>query len=120
MPYYNKILLIGHVGRDPEPNITRQGNYMWRFSLAVSRGKDKEPDWFNVTVFDNNSKLSEFLQKIKKGDLIFVEGELHITKGDKRTFVDVLASRLKLLSSKKVEETSEFYEEELDLESEPF
>ena len=117
MPYLNRVFLMGHVGREPEVMYTQYGTKVYRFSLAVNRrGRNSETDWFDITVFDSRG-VKSWIEEIEKGDLVMVEGEIHINQGETRTFVDVIARRVMRLRSRSrpaIEES----EEELIIEEE--
>ena len=99
MPRYNRILLMGHAGNRPDKTYTTKGIRVYRFPLAVNRSKGSDADWFYITVFDRNM-TKDWLEEIDKGDVVFVEGEIHINRGERKTFVDVIARRVVRLSSK--------------------
>lgn len=74
MPALNKVMIIGHVGRDAECKYTQSGTAVANFSVAVSEkyGEKETTEWFNVTVW---AKLAEVAgQYIRKGMQIYVEG----------------------------------------------
>jgi single-strand DNA-binding protein len=107
----NKIMLIGHLGKDPELQMTSDGTPVTRFSLAVTHfgGKNssgertKETDWFNIVAW---RQLAEICEKyLHKGSKVYIEGRLTVRKyndkdGVQRTAVDVIASDMKMLDSK--------------------
>jgi single-strand DNA-binding protein len=79
----NKVIIVGNVGRDPEIRVGHDGSKMASFSVATSeRWKDKETsemrsqtEWHRVVVF--NPRLAEVVEKfVRKGQTVFVEGEL--------------------------------------------
>jgi len=73
MPYYNKVILVGRLGADPEIKQVGDGKWMAVASLAVSRD-DEAPMWVPVLFF---GAAAENLHDITgKGDLLLVEGEL--------------------------------------------
>jgi single-strand DNA-binding protein len=73
MPYFNKVVLIGRLGADPEIKQVGDGKWMAVASLAVSRD-DEAPMWVPVLFFGSQA---ENLHEITgKGDLLLVEGEL--------------------------------------------
>ena len=82
----NKVILIGHLGKDPELKYTADGTAYARFSLATSdsfknkEGKDVErTEWHYITVW---RKLAEICgQYLKKGAKIYMEGRI-------RSYVD--------------------------------
>jgi single-stranded DNA-binding protein len=61
----NKIMLIGRVGRDPEPQYRRGTGLIVSFSLEITRQahfqvheeQEDELHWFNVTVFGEAAKM---------------------------------------------------------------
>jgi single-strand DNA-binding protein len=77
----NKVMLIGHLGRDPELKYTPGGAAVATFSLATTEGyKDKEgnwqerPEWHRIVVWNKPAETaSEYL---KKGQQVYVEGRL--------------------------------------------
>ncbi len=77
----NKVLLIGHLGGDPESRFTTSGSAVTNFNLATNEswrsneGDTKEKtEWHRVVVF---GKLAETAAEyMKKGQLVFVEGRL--------------------------------------------
>ncbi len=81
MAYVNKIFLLGFTGKDPEVRAFENGGKVASFSLATTkRYTDRNGDaqqqtmWHNIQV---SGSSVDFVQKyVKKGDLVFVEGEL--------------------------------------------
>lgn len=85
---YNRVTLIGRVGKDPENRTFSNGNGVTSFSLATEeRWKDKgsgdyktRTEWHNVAVF--NPGLIKLLEvaNVKKGSRLFVEGAIKTRK----------------------------------------
>jgi single-strand DNA-binding protein len=77
----NKIIVIGHLGRDPEMRNLPSGQGVTNFSVASSRkyttgaGEQREEtEWFNCSAF---GKLAETCnQYLTKGKQVYVEGRL--------------------------------------------
>ena len=77
----NRIIVIGHLGRDPEMRYTPNGQAVTSFSVASSRryttsaGEQREEtEWFNVSAW---GKLGETCnQYLTKGRQVYVEGRL--------------------------------------------
>jgi len=77
----NKIIVIGHLGRDPEMKYTPNGQGVTSFSIASSRKyttssgeRREETEWFNCSVW---GKLAETCnQYLTKGKQVYVEGRL--------------------------------------------
>lgn len=100
----NKIILIGNLTRDPELNNTQNGVAVCRFSLAVPRNRNKETDFFNITVWRNQAE--NCARYLKKGDKAAVVGTISIRTYDdqnglKRSFVDVTAEEVQFLITNK-------------------
>lgn len=77
----NKIIVIGHLGRDPEMRYTASGQSVTSFSVASSRryttssGEQREEtEWFNVSAWGRLSELCN--QYLAKGRQVYVEGRL--------------------------------------------
>lgn len=76
----NKVILVGHLGRDAETKFTPGGAAVTRFSVATNRRwKDKdsgewkeETDWSNVVLW-RSENLANYLTK---GKQVYVEGRL--------------------------------------------
>src|SRR5215469_18587065 len=76
----NKVILVGHLGRDAETKFTPGGAAVTRFSVATNRRwKDQqsgewkeETDWSNVVLW-RSENLANYLTK---GKQIYVEGRL--------------------------------------------
>jgi len=90
---YAKIEVIGHLGNDPEIRHLPSGTINGNFSVATNRPSyvDKstgevikpEPTWFRVVSYQTGERglVTEVIQKwLKKGQLVFVEGEPRIRK----------------------------------------
>lgn len=84
---YQKIIIIGNLGRDPEMRYTPSGQGVTDFSVATSNkyttsdgNQVDETTWFRITTW---GKLAEVCnQYLKKGRKVLVEGRL---KPDKDT-----------------------------------
>ncbi|MEW6121603.1 MAG: single-stranded DNA-binding protein [Pseudomonadota bacterium] len=98
----NKVILVGHLGRDPEIRTFQNGGRMANLRLATSeKWRDKttgerreRTDWHTVVVFNDNlvGVVERFL---KKGSHVYVEGQLETRKntgtdGQDRYFTEVV------------------------------
>ena len=114
MPSYNKIILMGHITRDPELNYTPGQTAIAKFGIATNRkwkGKDGETSeevcFVDCTAF---GKAAETLTKyVKKGDLLFLEGRLKFDQwtaqdGTKRSKHGVVIDQFQLMSANRQEE----------------
>jgi single-strand DNA-binding protein len=84
MASYNKIILVGNVGRDPELRQTPTSKVV-DFSIAVNepaRGQQPEKtEWYRITFWDRRAET--IAQYVRKGSPIMVEGRLSV-----RTYLD--------------------------------
>lgn len=84
MPNLNKIMLIGHLGKDPQVRYTQQGDLVVSFSMAVKTGYgDKaKTEWFLITAW---KKLGEVAKKyLSKGKAVYVEGSVGLKEWKNR------------------------------------
>ena len=79
--------IIGHVGQDPRVARFEQGGAAANFSLAVSHAVkrpdgtvESKTDWYNVVA--RGSGICDIVEKVvKKGQLVWVEGQLERKSG---------------------------------------
>jgi single-strand DNA-binding protein len=76
----NKILLLGHLGSDPEIRYLPSGKQAAQFRIATNRrykveGQIRdETEWFQIVAFGRLAEIcGEFL---KKGRQVFIEGRI--------------------------------------------
>ena len=83
----NKVLLLGNLGSDPEIRVSQEGNKMATFSIATNETwkdkntneKQQRTEWHRIVIFSPG--LAELAEKyLKKGSLIYVEGQLRNRK----------------------------------------
>jgi single-strand DNA-binding protein len=105
---YNRIVLVGNLTRDPEIRyVDGGGKAVTKFALAVNR-KTKQGDdtmFIDVVAWDRLGEICN--QYLKKGMSTLIEGRLAIRKyetkeGEKRTAVEVVASDMQMLDSKRM------------------
>ncbi len=82
----NKVLLIGHLGQDPEMRYLPNGDAVTNITLATSDSwKDKQSgetkervEWHRVVIF---GKLAEIAgEYLRKGSQVYIEGQLQTRK----------------------------------------
>lgn len=107
---FNKVLLIGNVGRDPEVRHLESGVAVASFTLATTeRYKDRngvmqdQTEWHNIVCWRNLAELSE--KYINKGSQIFVEGKIRTRSwsdqtGQKRYTTEIVADNIRLLGKR--------------------
>ncbi|EBY8644300.1 single-stranded DNA-binding protein [Salmonella enterica subsp. enterica] len=99
----NKVMLIGHLGQDPDVRYLPNGNAVAMLSLATSdtwkdkqTGEQKErTEWHRVVIY---GKLAEIAgEYLRKGSQVYIEGELRTRKwtdqnGQERYTTEVVVS----------------------------
>lgn len=103
---YNKIIIIGNVGRDPEVRSTPSSDQVADFSIATSerrtvQGQQQESTtWFRISAW---GKLAEVCsQYVHKGSYLYIEGpltqrEYTDREGNNRTSLEVRAREIRML-----------------------
>ena len=98
----NKVLLIGRLGADPEIKQMVNGKNVARLSLATSQSwKDKntgekkeKTEWHRVVLF-NEGLVNVVQQYVKKGALVYVEGQLTTRKWkDEKAGIDKYSTEI--------------------------
>jgi single-strand DNA-binding protein len=107
----NKVMIIGHLGRDPEMRYTPSGRPVTSFSVATSRSwstaegeRRTETEWFNIVAWSSLAEICN--QYLKKGQQVYIEGRLQTRRwedeeGNKRTATEVVAREMIMLSEKR-------------------
>ncbi|MEO7672970.1 MAG: single-stranded DNA-binding protein [Pyrinomonadaceae bacterium] len=106
---FNKIILVGNLGKDPELRYTPQGTAVCDFTMATNEKKrDKSGEfqsvatWFRVTLW---SKTAENAAKyLTKGTQVYIEGRLGVEEwtdrdGNKRFTFEVHGTDMQFLGS---------------------
>lgn len=102
----NRVMLIGHLGNDPDMRFTPNGKAVTNFSLAVTDGKS-DTVWFRVVSWEGLAeRVNEYLTK---GRLVYLEGRLRPREwegqdGKKHMSLDVVASKVVFLGAKSPQE----------------
>jgi single-strand DNA-binding protein len=110
MSSLNKIMLIGHLGRDPEIRYTAEQAPVATFSLATSESwtdkngsRQEHTEWHNIVAWN---RLADLAKKfLSKGRQVYVEGRIRSREwndrdGNKRRTTEVIATQMVLLGSR--------------------
>lgn len=104
---FNKIILVGNLGRDPEMRYTPQGTPVCSFSLATNeRRKDKtgemqdQTTWFRITIWGRQAETAS--QYLTKGRPVYIEGRLRVEEwtdrdGKPRHTLEVTATDMQFI-----------------------
>jgi single-strand DNA-binding protein len=106
----NKVILIGHLGRDPEVRTLENGSKVGTFSLATNESyKDKTDnwqtltEWHNIVVWRGQAERAE--RELKKGSLAYIEGKITHRKyqdkdGIEKSITEIVAFTVNSLDRK--------------------
>ena len=107
---FNKITIVGYLGRDPELRYKSQGTAVCNFSVATTekrknaRGEQEEHTiWFKVAAWGRQAELAA--EYLAKGRQVYVEGRLRLEQytdrdGNPRTSAEVNASDIQFLGQR--------------------
>ena len=110
---FNKIILVGNLGRDPELRYTPQGTPVCSFSMATNdRRKDKSGEmqdqttWFKVTLWNRQAETAA--QYLQKGRPVYIEGRLRVEEytdrdGKQRHSLEVNATDMQFIGGGRAE-----------------
>ena len=105
----NKVILVGHLGKDPEARHLEGGVSVVSFPLATSESFNKDgrrveqTEWHNIVMWRGLADVAaKFLQK---GKLVYIEGKLRTRsfedkEGIKKYTTEVVAENFTLLGRK--------------------
>ena len=108
---YQKLVIVGNLGSDPEMRYTQSGQAVTSFSVATNRRyNDKdETTWFRVSVWGNQAEACN--KYLEKGRKVLVEGRLtpdenggprvwEDKSGNARASFEISATTVQFLSGK--------------------
>jgi single-strand DNA-binding protein len=123
MPSINKVILIGHLGKDPELKFTPSGQPVANFSVATSEkwtGKDGNPgektEWHRIVVWGKTAENCK--QYLFKGSAVYLEGKLQTREwenkeGQKQRTTEIVAHSVQFLGGGKTKKTDEVSAEDV-------
>jgi single-strand DNA-binding protein len=106
---FNKITVVGNLGRDPELNYTPQGNAVCNFSVATNeKRRDKSGEsidvttWFRITLWGKQAENAS--KYLSKGSPVYIEGRLRVEEwsdkeGKSRYTLEVQATDMQFIGS---------------------
>lgn len=120
MSNFNRVIITGYLGQDPETRSVSTESSVTTFSIAVTdRWKDnagekqERVNWFNVAAW--NGLGENAATNLKKGAHVLIEGSLRVNEwddkesGQKRSRVEIVASDIKYLTRKKAEDSQQAF-----------
>ena len=109
MASVNKVILIGHLGKDPEVRHLEGGNSVANFTMATNEYyKDKQgtrverTEWHNIAAWRNLAELAE--KYLRKGHQVYVEGRIRTRQyqdkdNQTRYITEIIAEEITMLGS---------------------
>ncbi len=106
----NKVILVGHLGKDPEVRHLENGVNVASFSMATTEtitnksGERQDlTEWHNIVVWRGLADVAE--KYLRKGKLIYLEGKIRTRswedkEGVKRYTTEVVADTFTMLGKK--------------------
>ncbi|MFN7987627.1 MAG: single-stranded DNA-binding protein [Thermoanaerobaculia bacterium] len=108
----NKVILVGHLGADPEMKALPSGMQMAKLRVATSESwtdkasgqKQEKTEWHNVIVYDKLAGICE--RYLSKGQLVYIEGSIQTRSwddkesGQKRYMTEIKARDMKMLGGR--------------------
>ena len=104
----NKVILVGHLGADPETRAMPSGAAVTNVRLATtdtwkdkqSGEKQERAEWHRVVFFNRLGEIAA--EYLKKGSLVYVEGRIQTRKwqgedGQDRYSTEIVASEMQML-----------------------
>lgn len=109
----NKVMLIGHVGQEPDVKKFNNGGKVAQFTFATTeRGftrkdgskVDEKTEWHNIVLSNGLADVAD--KYIHKGDKLYIEGKLHTRSYTDKNSVtkyvtEVYGFSVEMLSSKR-------------------
>lgn len=107
---FNKIIIVGNLGKDPELRYTPQGTAVCSFTLATNeRRRDKSGEhqdvttWFRVTLWGNQAETAS--KYLAKGRPVYIEGRLRVEEwtdrdNNNRYTLEVNATDMQFIGSR--------------------
>ena len=106
----NKVIILGHLGRDVEMRYQPSGGAIANFSIATSEAfKDKDgnkqerTEWHRIVLFGRTAEIAG--EYLRKGSMAYVEGRLQTRKwtdkeGAERYTTEIVGDRLQLVGGR--------------------
>jgi len=113
---FNKIIIVGNLGKDPELRYTPQGTAVCSFSVATNeKKKDKSGElqdvttWFRITLWNRQAENAS--KYLTKGSPVYVEGRLRVEEwtdrdGNNRYTLEVQGSDMQFISGGRSDDVS--------------
>lgn len=103
----NKVILVGHLGKDPEVRHLEGGTTLVNFPLATSESYSKDgkkieqTEWHNIVMWRGLADVAA--KYLQKGKQVYIEGKIRTRnyedkEGNKRYVTEIIAENFTMLS----------------------
>lgn len=106
----NKVILIGHLGKDPEVRYLEAGTAVVRFTLATTEtfirkdgSKVEQTEWHHIVLWRGLANTAA--KYLQKGKQIYLEGKIRTrffedNRGEKKTITEIIGEHFTMLGRK--------------------
>ncbi|MDD2751015.1 single-stranded DNA-binding protein [Acidithiobacillus sp.] len=106
----NRVIVLGHLGRDPEMRYQPSGAAIANFSIATTEtfkdregNKQERTEWHRIVLFGRTAEIAG--EYLRKGSMAYVEGRLQTRKwedkdGQDRYTTEIIGDRMQLIGSR--------------------
>ncbi len=107
----NKVILVGHLGKDPEVRYSPNGGAVANITIATSESwkdkntgeKQERTEWHRIVFFGRLAEIAG--EYLKKGLQVYIEGRLQTRKwqdkeGKDRYTTEIVANEMQMLGSR--------------------
>jgi single-strand DNA-binding protein len=109
----NKVILVGHVGKDPEVRYLEGGVAVARFPLATGESyKNKEgqkveqTEWHNLVLWRGLAEIAE--KYVRKGKMLYIEGKIKTRsygeENNKKYITEIIADTMTMLGGPRTDD----------------
>lgn len=110
MSTVNRVILLGHLARDPEVRTMPNGTMVANFTMATNESykdrngvKQEKTEWHKIVLYGRSAEIAE--QYLRKGSLTYVEGKLQTRKwtdrdGQDHYTTEIIGDRMQMIGGK--------------------
>jgi single-strand DNA-binding protein len=106
----NKVIIIGHLGKDPEVRYTPSGQAVANFTIATTENwndkqgqKQERTEWHRIVAWGKSAELAG--EYLSKGRQVYIEGKLQTRQwddrdGNKKYTTEIIANNITFLGGR--------------------
>lgn len=130
MGSFNKITVVGYLGRDPEMRYLPDSTPVCNFSVATTEKKKdisgtprENTIWFRIVTFGRSAEACN--EYLSKGSQVYASGRLSVNEytsrdGEKKFSLEIRSEDVQFLNTKPKSEVSDSHSSEIDESEIPF